>query len=159
MNYFENINDQEYIFASLLLIANKMDTLLERSLSKYNITSKQWFMLILTVNAFKEPPSIKEIAAVMGSSHQNVKQLALKLSAKGMIVLEKDKKDLRATKVILTNECFLLFKNLEKEGFVFMNKFYKEIRNSQLRDSRRFINQIMDNLKNIELEDEKEEEE
>ncbi len=154
MNYFENITDQEYIFASMLLIANKMDTLLERSLSKYNITAKQWFMLIVTVNAFKEAPSIKEIAEVMGSSHQNVKQLALKLEAKGMVMLEKDKKDLRATKVILTKQCFQLFKQLEKEGFVFMNKFYKEIKNSQLKDTRTFINQIMDNLKNIEEEDE-----
>jgi DNA-binding MarR family transcriptional regulator len=154
MNYFENITDQEYIFASMLLIANKMDTLLERSLSKYNITAKQWFMLIVTVNAFKESPSIKEIAQIMGSSHQNVKQLALKLEAKGMVLLEKDKKDLRATKVILTKECFELFKLLEKEGFVFMKKFYKEIKNSQLKDVRTFINQIMDNLKNIEEEDE-----
>lgn len=154
MNYFENINDQEYIFASMLLIANKMDTLLERSLSKYNITAKQWFMLIVTVNAFKESPSIKEIAKVMGSSHQNVKQLALKLEAKGMVLLEKDKKDLRATKVILTKECFELFKLLEEEGFVFMNKFYKEINSKQLKDARIFINQIMDNLKNIEEEQE-----
>lgn len=154
MNYFENINDQEYIFASMLLIANKMDTLLERSMSKYNITAKQWFMLIVTVNAFKESPSIKEIAKVMGSSHQNVKQLALKLEAKGMVLLEKDKKDLRATKVILTKVCFDLFKLLEKEGFVFMNKFYKEINSKQLNETRIFINQIMDNLKNIEEEQE-----
>lgn len=154
MKYFENITDKEYIFATMLLIANKMDTLLERSLSKYNITAKQWFMLIVTVNAFKEAPSIKEIATVMGSSHQNVKQLALKLEAKGMVVLEKDKKDLRATKVILTKDCFQLFKKLEKEGLVFMNKFYKEINDSQLKDTRTFINQIMDNLKNIEEEQE-----
>lgn len=154
MNYFENINDQEYIFASMLLIANKMDTLLERSLSKYNITAKQWFMLIVTVNAFKESPSIKEIAKVMGSSHQNVKQLALKLESKGMVLLEKNKKDLRTTKVILTKECFELFKLLEKEGFVFMNKFYKEINSKQLNETRTFINRIMDNLKNIEEEQE-----
>lgn len=154
MNYFENINDQEYIFASMLLIANKMDTLLERSLSKYNITAKQWFMLIVTVNAFKESPSIKEISKVMGSSHQNVKQLALKLESKGMVLLEKNKKDLRTTKVILTKECFELFKLLEKEGFVFMNKFYKEINSKQLNETRTFINRIMDNLKNIEEEQE-----
>jgi DNA-binding MarR family transcriptional regulator len=138
----------------MLLVANKMDTLLERALSQYTITAKQWFMLIVIVNAFKEAPSIKEIASVMGSSHQNVKQLALKLETKGMVLLEKDKKDLRATKVVLTKDCFDLFKVLEKEGLVFMSKFYKGIKDSQLKDNRTFINQIMDNLKNIEEEQE-----
>ncbi|KAF0092590.1 MAG: transcriptional regulator [Fusobacteria bacterium] len=152
MNYFENITDQDYIFATMLLVANKMDTLLERALSKYNITAKQWFMLIVTVNAFNEAPTIKEIAKVMGSSHQNIKQLALKLEAKGMVVLEKDKKDLRATKVTLTKECFQLFKKLEKEGISFMNKFYKEINNTEMKNTRMFISKIMDNLKNIEEE-------
>ncbi len=150
MNYFENINDQDYIFASMLLVANKMDTLLERALSNYNITAKQWFMLIVTVNAFKEAPSIKEIAKVMGSSHQNVKQLALKLETKGMIILEKDKTDLRATKVILTKECYQLFKQLEKEGLDFMNKFYNDIENIEMKNTRLFISKIMVNLKNIE---------
>lgn len=150
MNYFENITDQEYIFASMLLVANKMDTLLERALSKYNITAKQWFMLIVTVNAFKETPSIKEIAKIMGSSHQNVKQLALKLEIKGMIELEKDKRDLRATKVILTKKCFQLFKKLEKEGLDFMNNFYKDIENIEMKNTRIFISKIMDNLKDIE---------
>lgn len=153
MNYFENITDQEYIFATMLLVANKMDTLLERALIEYNITAKQWFMLIVTVNAFKEAPSIKEIAKVMGSSHQNIKQLALKLEAKGMVVLEKDKRDLRATKVTLTKECFQLFKKLEKEGLVFMNKFYKEIDSKELENGRMFISKIMNNLKGIEEEE------
>jgi DNA-binding MarR family transcriptional regulator len=154
MNYFENITDQEYIFASMLLVANKMDTLLERALSKYNITAKQWFMLIVTVNAFKEAPTIKEIAKVMGSSHQNIKQLALKLETKGMVELQKDKKDLRATKVTLTKECFQLFKKLEKEGISFMNKFYKEIDATEVKNTRMFISKIMDNLKDIEEEQE-----
>lgn len=156
MNYFENITDQEYIFATMLLVANKMDTLLERALSKYNITAKQWFMLIVIVNAFKEAPSIKEIAKVMGSSHQNIKQLALKLEAKGMVELEKDKKDLRTTKVTLTKECFQLLKKLEKEGLVFMNKFYKEIDSKEVKNGRMFISKIMNNLKEIEEEEEQE---
>ena len=154
MNYYENINDQEYIFASILMIANKMDTLLERSLSKYNITAKQWFMIIVAANAFKESPSIKELARVMGSSHQNVKQLALKLEAKGMVLLEKDKKDQRATKVILTKECFDLFILLEKEGSIFMSKFYEGITPCQLKNNRTLLNRIRNNLKKIEEEQE-----
>lgn len=154
MKHIDNTTDQEYIFASMLLVANKMDTLLERALSKYNITAKQWFMLIVSVNAFKETPTINEIAKVMGSSHQNIKQLALKLEAKGMIILGKDKTDLRVTKVTLTNECFQLFKKLEKEGLDFMNKFYKDIDNREVNNTRNFITKIMDNLKDIEEEQE-----
>ena len=146
MSYFEKIKDRDYVFGALLLVANKMETQLERTLSKYDITAKQWFTLLVIVNAFDKPPSIKEIAGEMSTSHQNIKQLTLKLEAKGLVILEKDKRDQRVTIVKLTDKSHELFKIIEKDGIEFMERFYKGIKSSDLKEGREFIEKIMENL-------------
>jgi DNA-binding MarR family transcriptional regulator len=151
MKDFSNVKDGEFVFATFLLIANKMDTLLERALSKHNITSKQWFLLLVLFNIFEKPPTIKEMANEMGSSHQNVKQVALKLQEKGMLVLEKDKKDLRATRLIPTEKSYTFWKNSSEDGIRFMNAFYSGIDSENLNKARLFISKIMLNLNDMEM--------
>ena len=150
MEKFEQIPDGEFIFGALFVIANKMDTLLERTLNKHNITSKQWFLLLVLFNLFEKPPTIKEVAKEMGTSHQNVKQLALKLEQKGMLKLEKDKKDLRVTRILLAKKSYDFWKATEKDGNQFMNAFYKNIEKNNLQDFRSFISTLMLNLKDME---------
>jgi DNA-binding MarR family transcriptional regulator len=154
MKDFSNVGDEEFVFASILLVANKMDTLLERKLSKFNITSKQWFLLLGLFNAFDKPPTIKELANEMGSSHQNVKQVALKLQEKGMIILEKDKKDLRATRLIPTEKSYKFLQDSSEDGRKFMSAFYSGIDDDNLNKARLFISKIMLNLNDIDEEKE-----
>jgi len=153
MNKLDEATDSDFIFGALLVVANKMDTLLDRVLSKYNITSKQWFLLLILLNLFEKPPTIKEAAKEMGSSHQNVKQVALKLEEKGMLKLEKDKKDLRATRLVATEKSYDFWKAAENDGIKFMKEFYAGIENDRLKNTRRFISQIMQNLKVMEEKD------
>jgi DNA-binding MarR family transcriptional regulator len=150
MEKFEQIPDSEFIFGALLVIANKMDTLLERTLSKHNVTSKQWFLLLVLLNIFEKPPTIKEVAREMGTSHQNVKQVALKLEEKGMLKLEKDRKDLRATRIILENKSYDFWKGIENDGKEFMEAFYKNIEKNNLQNIRFFISTLMLNLSKME---------
>lgn len=150
MEKFEQIPDSEFIFGALLVIANKMDTLLERTLSKHNVTSKQWFLLLVLLNIFEKPPTIKEVAKEMGTSHQNVKQVALKLEEKGMLKLEKDRKDLRATRIILAEKSYDFWKAIENDGKEFMDAFYKNIGKNNLQNIRFFISTLMLNLSEME---------
>jgi len=69
-----------------------MDTLLERELKEYDVTAKQWLLTAVLANSFDNPPTIKEVAREMGSSHQNVKQLALSLNKRACLFLKKIKK-------------------------------------------------------------------
>ena len=48
------------------------------------ITWKQFFAIIC-INLCRESPTINELSEVMGSSHQNVKQILLKLEKKGFV--------------------------------------------------------------------------
>jgi DNA-binding MarR family transcriptional regulator len=150
MEKFEQIPDSQFIFGALLVVANKMDTLLERTLIKHNVTSKQWFLLLVLFNLFEKPPTIKEVAKEMGSSHQNVKQVALKLEEKGMLKLEKDKKDLRVTRLILTEKSYEFWKEIENDGKKFMDAFYNGIEKAEFQNTRLFISALMFNLNEME---------
>lgn len=72
---------------------------MERALSKFGVSSKQWFLSICVASLFDEDPSLKELAKVSGSSHQNVKQVALKQEQKDLMNLYKDPKVARVTRV------------------------------------------------------------
>lgn len=153
MNKLDTVGDQEFVFGALLVVANKMDTLLERTLSKHNVTAKQWFLLLILFNLFEEPPTIKEAAREMGSSHQNVKQVALKLEEKGMLILEKDKKDLRATRLIPSEKSYEFWKATANDGKAFMQAFYKGIENESMNHARRLMEKIMLNLVDMETKE------
>ena len=68
------------------------------------ITWKQFFAIIC-INLCKEPPTLNELSDVMGSSHQNVKQILLKLENKGFISTAADENDKRKQRVFVTDKC------------------------------------------------------
>ena len=99
-----SIPDEEMIFGLLLIISNKMNTLLDREFKEFDVTAKQWFLSETINSLFNSPPTLKEAANAMGSSHQNIKQVAVKLQEKGLLLLEKDKKDARVTRLKTTEQ-------------------------------------------------------
>ena len=70
------VENRKFIFASLFLLANKLQTVGDRW--DETITFKQWLLLIII--QFKESyPTLTETAELIGTSRQNIKQLVLKL--------------------------------------------------------------------------------
>jgi len=66
------------------------------------ITCKQFF-LMACMNLFQgEAPTVQDLAQVMGSSHQNVKQILNKLVKKGFVRVEPDEEDRRKLRISLT---------------------------------------------------------
>lgn len=66
------------------------------------ITCKQFF-LMACMNLFQgEAPTVQDLAQVMGSSHQNVKQILNKLEQKGFVSVEPDAADRRKLRISLT---------------------------------------------------------
>ena len=68
------------------------------------ITWKQFFAIIC-VNLCTENPTINELSEIMGSSHQNVKQILIKLEKKEFIKMIPDKSDKRKQRITLTEKC------------------------------------------------------
>ena len=143
MRKLEIMSDRKYLFGSIFIVSNRMDTLLQREFNRFDITTKQWFLSVIIDNLFDNPPTMKEVANEMGSSHQNVKQVALKLEQKGLLVLEKDKKDARTTRLKLTENSYDFWKMIKEEGAVFTETLFKDIDKDELAIARRVINKML----------------
>jgi DNA-binding MarR family transcriptional regulator len=65
------------------------------------ISWKQVFFLNC-ITMFEQPPSIREMADLIGCSHQNAKQILSKLEKLGFVVLRQDPCDKRKQRIVLT---------------------------------------------------------
>ena len=79
------------------------------------ITWKQFFAIIC-INLCTEAPTINELSDVMGSSHQNVKQILLKLEKKGFVRTVADEKDKRKQRIIVTDEARRFLEENDNNG-------------------------------------------
>ena len=150
MDKTDRVDDATYIFGSLLVAANRIDTLLERELRDFDVTSKQWFLSLIVDNLFFEPPSLKEVAREMGSSHQNVKQVALKLEQKGLIELFKDPRDARVTRLRQTAKSAVFWESVSPRGEEFMRRLFAGLSPEDLGAARRVLKGLIANLTGME---------
>ena len=147
----EGMLDTTYIFGALLVTANRLDTMLERELKKFGLTGKQWMLAVVVQNLFDGPPTIKQAAAAMGSSHQNVKQMALKLQEKGLMVMEKDGRDGRVTRLRLAKGSEGFWESTRPRGDKFMSAVFRNLNPEDLAGTRRILAGIQENLSSLEL--------
>lgn len=152
MDNIDSIPDQKFIFGGVQIVANQMDTLLERELKEHNLTTKQWLLTIVVQNIFDHDPTIKEVAKGMGSSHQNVKQVALKLEQKGFIVMEKDPHDARITRIKLTDAVASFGKESQDKSVIFTEKLFKGISAEELAMTRSALEKMLTNLEQMDQE-------
>ena len=149
MSKLEMMDDRKYLFGSTFILSNRMDTLLQREFNRFDITTKQWFLSVIIANLFGNPPTIKEVAKEMGSSHQNVKQVALKLEQKGLLILEKDKRDARATTLKLTDDSYDFWNKIKFEGTEFTITLFKDIDKEDLAVARRVMEKMLLNINEL----------
>ncbi len=155
-NKANSIPDEPMIFALLLILSNKMDTLLEREFREFDVTTKQWFLSETIHSLFDSPPTMKEVAKEMGSSHQNVKQVALKLQQKGLLRLEKDKNDARVTRLSLTEQSRDFWGKTDKKGTAFRNNMFQDMTSEDIATTRASLEKMLCNLTEIENANSKE---
>lgn len=110
------LEQQRFIFGSLFLIPNKLQVIVDRSLAKHDLTAKQWLLTAMIEKMNQPSPTLMEVTEAMGSSHQNVKQIALKLQEKDFLVLEKDAEDRRVTRLKLTEKSAAFWDKQQEDG-------------------------------------------
>lgn len=146
MSKDEKLSDRQYLFGMIFIVSNRVDTILEREFRRFDITTKQWFLSVIIDNLFDNPPTMKEAAKEMGSSHQNVKQVALKLEQKGLLSLQKDKRDARITRLKLTENSYNFWEKVRKEGTTFTQALFKNIDKDELAVARIVMQKMQSNI-------------
>lgn len=110
------------------------------------ITCKQFFFLIC-LNLLEDcPPTLNELAQVMQSSHQNIKQMAKTLEAAGYVELRRDSSDRRKTRIYKTQKADDLQRKYRTQSEQFFGAFYAGISPEDLLTTFRVLNQLDDNL-------------
>lgn len=153
MNYNEAIDTGKVEFgqmppqAFLLGLLSAFDNRFQASADNFmkEITWKQFFAIIC-IKLCKEAPTLNDLADVMGSSHQNVKQILLKLERKGFVSMTPDQKDRRKQRIVLTDKCREFCEKNDAPSQSIIGRIFEGIDEEQLRVT---IETIMDMERNV----------
>ncbi len=123
MNYEKEMNMNNVEFgdmppqAFLLGLLSAFDNRYQAAADAFfkEITWKQFFAIIC-INLCKEAPTINELSDVMGCSHQNVKQILLKLEKKGFVSMVPDEYDKRKQRIFVTEEAMEFLEENDNNG-------------------------------------------
>lgn len=143
---FTGIEQSYFLLGLLSAFDNRFQAMTDRVMEE--ISWKQFFTIIC-INLCKESPTIKELAEIMGSSHQNVKQILLKLEKKGFVSIAADPDDRRKQRVLLTEYCMEYCQKNNDVSERIMEKMFGGISQEQLGVTIQTIIQIENNLKDI----------
>ena len=146
MSKLDKLADKQYFFGALFVTANRLDTIMERNFAEFGVTTKQWFLSIVVDRLFEDPPTMKQDAYAMGSSHQNIKQLALKLHKKGLLRLDKDEQDARLTRLSLTPEGQQLWHTVRLQRDPFQERLFEGISPEELKTVRGVMERLLHNI-------------
>lgn len=113
------------------------------------ITCKQFFLLICLSLFQDEAPTVNQLSEVMGSSHQNVKQLINKLEEKGFLQTVSDQVDKRKMRIIQTDKMAELKVKYEKQELAFMEQLYSGLTPQQIASTLQIIKIMENNLMKI----------
>ena len=97
----------------------------------------------------KEPPTLKELSDILGSSHQNVKQILLKLEKKIFIEFKVDETDKRKQRIILTDSCRRFCEKNNEMSINIMDKMFDGIPEKDIVTTIQTITKIESNLKSL----------
>lgn len=143
---FTGIEISYFLVGLLSAFENRFQAVADKTMVE--ISWKQFFAIICT-SLCKESPTIKELAEIMGSSHQNVKQILLKLEKKGFVDIVVDEKDKRKQRVVLTQYCKEFCEKNNEIAEISMKRMFAGIQEEQLKVTIHTIMQIEDNLKEL----------
>ncbi|MBO7450209.1 MAG: MarR family transcriptional regulator [Clostridiales bacterium] len=144
---FDGIPSSYYLLGLLSAFENRFQAMADNAMKE--ISWKQFFAVIC-INLCKEPPTLKELSEVLGSSHQNVKQILLKLEKKGFVEFRSDDDDKRKQRIFLTKQCQEFCEKNNDMSIKIMDKMFSGISEKDLKTTISTITRIEKNLTEVE---------
>ena len=141
---FSEIPPEYFLIGLLSAFENRFQTIADNTMKE--ISWKQFFAIIC-ISFCKEPPTINDLAEILGSSHQNVKQILLKLKKKGFIKFEEDKQDKRKQRIVVTKVCLKFCDKNNETSSQIMQKMFEGIPEKDIKTTIKTIIRMDNNLK------------
>ena len=112
------------------------------------ISWKQMFAIVC-IDMCREAPTLRELSQVMGSSHQNVKQILIKLEKKGFVEMQVDEKDRRKQRIFLTEKARAFSASHDAQSQQIVSRIFAGIPEEQLDVTIQTILHMERNLKTL----------
>lgn len=139
----DGIPPNYYLLGLLSAFENRFQAMADKDMKE--ISWKQFFTIIC-INMCNEPPTLRELSEVLGSSHQNVKQILLKLGKKDFIKFVPDENDKRKQRIVLTDHCREFCKKNNEMSVRIMSKMFNGIPEKDIKTTIETITRIEKNL-------------
>ena len=143
---FEGLEASFFLLGLLSAFENRYQAAADKFFE--DISWKQFFAIIC-VNLCKEPPTLKELADIMGSSHQNVKQILNKLEKKGYIQMLPDKDDKRKQRIIVTEKTREFCESHDEGSTRIVGKMFAGINPQDIAITIKTITQMAKNIEEV----------
>lgn len=143
-----NIPEREYIFASIFTLANRVQKLGDK-LEDY-MTIKQWMLIAVISKSENQALTVSEAAEIIGSSHQNIKKMAVILEKQGFLTLTKHPQDRRAVVLSITDYCRAYFAERGAMEEAFLSDLFQGIDEESMTGLFRGILQLQTNIERME---------
>lgn len=128
-----------------------LDNLLQQSgdLISEEVSAKQWYVLCQIGRFGDEAPTLNQLAEQIGSSHQNVKQMVVKLERKGYVRVYTDKEDRRKRRIALTERCEALWKTYGDRQAHFLRAGFAGIETADVERTLRTLKKLEENFRKL----------
>ena len=143
---FTGIPSNYFLLGLLSAFENRFQAMADRTMD--DVSWKQFFAIIC-INMCKDAPTINELSEILGSSHQNVKQILLKLEKKNLVRFEADDSDRRKQRIVLTDECRQFCEANDEKSMKIMEKMFTGVSEKEIATTIKTIMKIENNLKEI----------
>lgn len=143
---FSDIPPSFFLLGLLSAFDNRYQAKADASLGE--ISWKQAFAIVC-IDMCREAPTLRELSIVMGSSHQNVKQILLKLEQKGFVVMVTDEKDRRKQRIFLTEKAREFSAEREEQSQQIVQTIFEGISEEELDVTIQTIMHMERNLKTL----------
>lgn len=144
----KEVDSRYAIFALIFMLSNRLQTIGDSFFE--DISTKQWFVITILRMMNGYTPTLNELSEAVGSSHQNVKQLVLKLEKKGYLVLSKDEEDARRLRIKATDKCEEFSHAYEEKSQIFIERLFGSFKESDLATTMGIMISMKDILENLE---------
>lgn len=124
---------EQHILVILFIIQQRWDYYINKRLVEDEITTKQWLMMAIIKNTFDHDPFMQEVADTLSTTHQNIKQLAVRLESRCLLKLERDQNNQRILRLKTTENGYKYLEKKASEDIKTINSLFKDLNDCEVK--------------------------
>lgn len=133
------------LFRLVVTLAGHLRTRMDQRLAEVGLTTQQAAVLTF-VEACEQPPSLGAVAAALGSTHQNARQIVDALERKGFVSVSVDPGDRRARRITATPAVAAAFVDRNQDDHAVVGEWMSALSADEQAEAARLLHRVLMSL-------------